>query len=223
MEAELARLLSKLDARPAGRFAGQPYHVREAAHASIFVSAVGIGVVSAACSVGGLVERLDISQAIMLGSAGCYDNSGLKIGDLAVASSEVLSELGLCVGAGIGSADDLALAGLSQEIAMDPDLAEALAHAAAQVATARTGRFLSVVGVSADDHQALQRADRFHPLVENMEGFAAALVGQKIGIPVGEVRGISNIAGNRDKSRWNLPLADERAQEAVLGYLRRFT
>lgn len=222
LEGELARVIRELDARPAGTLAGRPYHVRETGQASIFVSAVGVGVVSAACSLAGLVERLAVSRVIMVGSAGCYANSGLKIGDLAVASSEVLSELGLCIGPGIGSADDLALAGLSQEIAMDADLASALAHAAAQVTATRTGRFLSVVGVSSDEDQARQREERFHPLVENMEGFAAALVGKKLGIPVGEVRGISNIAGNRDKTQWNMPLADERAQEALLVYLRRF-
>jgi futalosine hydrolase len=157
----------------------------------------------------------------MCGSAGCYDGSGLKAGDLAVASTEILAELGLCHGPGIGSAAALGLGELDQDIRLDRELVEQLVRAADSVAETRVVRSLTVVGVSADFHQARARSDRFSANVENMEGYAAALCGLRYNIPVGEVRGISNIAGDRDKFSWNLALANERAQIAVMNCLER--
>ncbi len=65
------------------------------------------------------------------------------------------------------------------------------------------GKLLERSGVSADTDQAETRAQRFHTLVENMEGYALALAGYRLSIPVGEVRAVSNMAGIRDKSAWN--------------------
>jgi nucleoside phosphorylase len=54
-----------------------------------------------------------------------------------------------------------------------------------------------------------------------MEGFALALAGDRFRIKVGEIRGVSNVAGIRDKTTWDLDLANQQAQAAVLTYLRR--
>jgi futalosine hydrolase len=55
--------------------------------------------------------------------------------------------------------------------------------------------------------------------VENMEGAAIAHVAHLHGVPVGEVRGISNIVTNRDTSTWKLREAAEAAQTAVLAWV----
>jgi futalosine hydrolase len=49
-----------------------------------------------------------------------------------------------------------------------------------------------------------------------MEGAAIAQVCAIYKIPMLEIRGISNIAGERDKRKWNLDLASENCQELVL-------
>jgi futalosine hydrolase len=54
-----------------------------------------------------------------------------------------------------------------------------------------------------------------------MEGYALALAGRRFGIPAAEIRGISNAAGDRDRSRWDFRLAMDRAQLAVIEFLRR--
>jgi nucleoside phosphorylase len=53
-----------------------------------------------------------------------------------------------------------------------------------------------------------------------MEGAAIAHVGALAGVPVGEIRGISNHVGNRDKSVWRVKEAAEAAQLALLAWLR---
>ena len=55
--------------------------------------------------------------------------------------------------------------------------------------------------------------------VEDMEGAAVAHVAHLHAIPVGEVRGISNIVTDRDKSAWKLNEAAEAAQHALLDWL----
>jgi futalosine hydrolase len=55
--------------------------------------------------------------------------------------------------------------------------------------------------------------------VETMEGAAVAHVAHLHGIPVGEVRGISNIVTNRDKASWQLREAAVAAQKAVLAWI----
>jgi futalosine hydrolase len=49
-----------------------------------------------------------------------------------------------------------------------------------------------------------------------MEGAASAHVCAIYGVPLAEVRGISNIIEKRDLSRWNIPLAATRAQQTAL-------
>jgi futalosine hydrolase len=55
--------------------------------------------------------------------------------------------------------------------------------------------------------------------VESMEGAAIAHVAALAGIQVGEIRGISNLVGNRDRSAWRVKEAAIAAQEALLEWI----
>lgn len=221
LKSELRLLKTGLDARPSAETVAHPYDIGYAGRTPAYLGEIGIGLASAALALGSLVATISPSEIIMVGSAGSLPGSGLEPGQLAIAFSEVLSEFGVCSETGIGSVEALGLPGLSQEIPLDHEMARCLGEAALSIAPARIGRFLTVVGVSADHRLAEARASLFSALVESMEGFAVALAGERFRIRVGEVRGVSNIAGIRDKSAWSLDLANQRAQEAVLSYLRR--
>jgi futalosine hydrolase len=188
----------------------------------VVLAAIGIGVVRSAAVLGALVQATAPDRVLMIGSGGALPGSGLQVGDLVVASSETMAELGLCTGVGIADAAALRLPGLSQEIRLDPDLTSELA-ANPSLGEVRVGRFLTVAGVSANPEQAAARARRFGALIENMEGYGLALVGDQFRIPVAELRAVSNVAGDRDKSRWKLQAANERVERAALAYLRRFS
>jgi futalosine hydrolase len=143
------------------------------------------------------------------------------MGDLVAADQEVLAELGVLVGPGEGDAEEMGLAGLVQRVALDRSLVDEVTAAAEPPAGLRRGTLLTVVGVSAEMEQAEARGRRFQALAENMEGYALALAGRCFGFRAAEIRGISNRAGDRDKSGWDLTTAQERAQLAVLKYLKR--
>ncbi len=221
VENELRLLKTQLDARPSGHAAGHPYDVAKAGSTSVCLSEIGVGLTSAALALGALIATISPSEIIMVGSAGSLPGSGLQAGQLAVASSEVLSEFGVCSETGVGSVEALGITGVSQELSLDQELARHLEEAARENVSVGVGRFLTVVGVSADLRLAEARANRFAALVENMEGFALALAGDRFRIKVGEIRGVSNLAGIRDKTTWDLDLANQQAQAAVLTYLRR--
>ena len=220
VESELDRLKAELNARAAGAVGGYAYYECPSGAAPVFLGVTGVGVVSAALALAGFISKIEPDKIIMIGSAGALPGSGLNVGDVVVASDEILSEMGLCTGPGIGHCRLLGVAGDKQEISLSQELSRSLLLAAQKSTGGVHGRFLTVVGVSADEAQARARARTFEALAENMEGYALALAGTRFGIEVGEIRAISNMAGNRDKSAWDLESANERAQSAVINYLK---
>jgi futalosine hydrolase len=75
-------------------------------------------------------------------------------------------------------------------------------------ATARAGLLLSACAASADEADVRSRL-RLHPdaAAEDMEGFAVAAACRLAGVPLDIVRGISNTAGDRDTSGWQIEAA----------------
>jgi futalosine hydrolase len=221
LEQELALLVAALDAELETPEGHSPHHVAAVGPGLVRLVALGVGVVSAALTLGRLTALGLPEAAIMVGSAGALPGSGSGMGGLVAADEEILAELGVLVGPGEGDAGEMGLAGLVQRVALDRSLVDEVTAAVEPAAGVRRGRLLTVVGVSAEPEQAEARARRFHALAENMEGYALALAGRCFGFRTAEIRGISNRAGDRDRSRWDLTTAEERAQLAVLNYLKR--
>jgi futalosine hydrolase len=75
-------------------------------------------------------------------------------------------------------------------------------------ASARAGLLLSACAASADEADVRSRL-RLHPdaVAEDMEGFAVAAACRLAGVPLDIVRGISNTAGDRDTSGWQIEAA----------------
>ena len=69
-----------------------------------------------------------------------------------------------------------------------------------------------VTGVTAE---ASALAERWEALAESMEGAAAAHICALYGVPFLEVRGISNLVGDRDRARWQVRRAEAAASWAT--------
>ncbi len=80
----------------------------------------------------------------------------------------------------------------------------------------KTGSFVTVSTSTGTLQKALELKQRYNPICENMEGAAITHVCAMYQIPVLEIRGISNIVDDRDKSKWKLNLAAKNCQEAVI-------
>lgn len=220
-ESEMNLLMQAAVARPAGHTNGFPFFAGQLDNEPISFGIVRVGIVSAALALGGFLASESISQVITVGSAGAFADSELEVGDVAVATSETLAELGVCSGRGMADASALSFLGVEQTVSLDEQLGRQMTQAVKGSFAVRMGPFLTVAGVSDSEKQAAARAAGFGSLVENMEGYAVALAGQSAGIPVVEVRGVSNRAGNRDKATWNLDLANARSQEVALAFCRQ--
>lgn len=195
---------------------------------SIVYSTTGIGIVNTAISATRLIERHLPSLIIQIGIGGAFPMSGLSIGDIAVATHEVYSELGVILDDGFHTINSIGLpiirAGrqkLYNEFPLDKSLARiALSSAKSVGLHAKAGKFLSVSTVTGTLDRARELEGRFSVICENMEGVALAHVGLCYGIPVVELRGVSNIVEDRDISKWDKKTASFNVQKAALELLR---
>src|SRR2546425_354485 len=63
----------------------------------------------------------------------------------------------------------------------------------------------------------------WRPLAESLGGAAVAVAALGARVPCLEVRGISNLAGDRDRASWDIPLASDRAGQVAGKLLDRWS
>jgi len=221
MAEELSLLIAATGARLNGWLCGSPWFAGAVGNCAVNLGVTGVGITSACMTLGAICIMHQPDLMVMVGSAGSLPDSGLGKGDMVVAETEILAELGVVAGPGIGDAQAMKLPGVIQEIQLDQEVSAHLFDHAGNLGKAAYGRSLTVAGASADHHQAGDRARHFRALAENMEGYALALAGERFGFRTAEIRGISNEAGDRDKSRWDFEGAIVPGQKVLLEYLRK--
>lgn len=186
----------------------------------------GMGKVNAAHAAAYLIETYHVSSIINLGIGGAYPGSGLAVGDVAVASKEIYGDEGVIDSAGWAGLKEIGIPLVQEgkkryfnEYPMTPlssFFPRGRAWTSRRNLTIRRGNFVTVSSVSGTQKRAGELEQRFHAVCENMEGAAIAHICTLYKIPVFEIRGISNIAGIRDKRKWDLQLASENCQKVML-------
>jgi futalosine hydrolase len=81
------------------------------------------------------------------------------------------------------------------------------------------GPFITVSTCSGSKNTARMMYRRFHGICENMEGAAFAHICALYEVPIIEIRGISNIVG--DRNNWEKDEASSRCQRMVSELVRR--
>ena len=177
------------------------------------VLCTGVGAVNAACALTRFLEREGAKQVIVCGIGGAYAEANLAVGTAVWASSECYGDLGVLTPGGFL---DMRAMGFPLIAGAEPvynTLPLGIVPPSAAVP------FVTVNTCTGEDAAAESMAKRTGGCVENMEGAAIAHVARLYGIPCGEVRGISNRAGNRDRAAWRVKEAAAAAQEALLRFL----
>jgi len=185
----------------------------------------GLGKANAAACLAATTLALGPRAAIQVGIGGAYLGSFLSNGMVAAASEELQLDLGLR--REDGALDGLDALGFAATPARDGRPARfnlVPTHAGLQLVLAeRLGlpllRFATLDAITAgvDRGAALQRAHDVS--VESMEGAAAAQVADRLGLPFAEVRGVSNLVGERDKGLWDIRSAVHASCRAVRALL----
>ena len=199
---ELGWLADRLKAEPAPGEGGLGFRVAGFGSIAVRLGLTGVGLAEACFRLGVWFGTHRPDAAFMVGSAGSMPGAGLEIGQATAVRSETLAEMGQVTGPGTADAARFVRLGLNQEIGLDDQLSRAVIEANSARPPVAV-RSLTVVGVSADESQAANRADRFGADIENMEGYALALAAGRIGCPAAEIRAVSNRAGDGDKANWN--------------------
>jgi futalosine hydrolase len=191
------------------------------------LAVTGIGKVNASSTATALLEHFAPEILINIGCAGAYAERGLAVGDLALATEEVFGDEGVVTPDGWHSLELIGIPVVSkngEKYFNRFPLTRWAGEKAARVAelgglTLHKGGFVTVSTVSGSTRCGAEMFRRFGGVCENMEGAAVAQVAALYGVDCMEIRGISNLVEDRDFSRWNIPLAAEKAQEFTLLFI----
>src|SRR5688572_12815495 len=187
----------------------------DGSHPDVAIVRTGVGPVNAAHAVTLFLAKTGAREIVVCGVGGAYPTSGLQVGDVVCAASECYGDLGATGPSGfldmkaLGFAVVEAATPLFNEIPMQVFPVE------------RRVPFVTLSTCTGTETFARELEARTGGAVESMEGAAVAHVAHLHGVPVGEVRGISNLVTNRDTSTWHLKDAAAAAQEAVLSWIAR--
>jgi len=173
----------------------------------------GVGAVNAAHALTRFLEREGALAVVVCGVGGAYPGAGLAIGDVVSAEEECYGDLGADSPEGFLDMKALGLPVVDGPAPLHNSLPMQL------FPVARRARFVTVNTCTGRLDVARSLAARTGGAVESMEGAAIAHVAHLHGVPAGEVRGISNLAGDRDRRAWRLREAAAAAQEALLAWL----
>jgi futalosine hydrolase len=192
------------------------------------VSVCGAGKANAAASAALLIARFQPAFVVSFGVGGAYPGSGLGVGDVAIATCEIMADEGVLTARGFRliEAVGVPLADGADERGANTFPADDCLRAAAEQALElegvkyRSGPFLTVSTVTGDDARARLLRRRHGAVCENMEGGAIAQTCFRHGVPFVEIRGISNIVERRDRSGWRLAEAAEAAGRAAAVFLK---
>ena len=184
----------------------------------IFSIISGIGPVSTVYAIMNYLSQNSIPDLILnIGIAGSYTEN-LPIGRVVVPETDLFADLGICSGkefiplsrTGIKDDDDnitpVGNYNASREVVVR--LKEKLAVVKAVTVSTATG--------TSEAREAILK--EYEPDIETMEGAAVYYVCNKKGIPCIGIRSVSNMAGERDKSSWDINLAFEQLGKALVEY-----
>lgn len=228
MKFEASQIELKLENKSYSDLPVFPYVKGTISEIPVAICAGGVGKINAAAATAAMVERLDPQLVINTGCAGAYANSGLSVGDLAIATVEVLGDDGAITSDGWLDLQTMKLPYLESkshlcfnEIPLSTKAVEnAITVASNNNIKIKSGRFATVSNCSGSLQQGDILSLRCNAITENMEGAAVALTSLRYNIDCLEVRGISNMVEERNLANWNMKLAVTTAQEFVLKYLQ---
>ena len=171
---------------------------------------IASGIVSAQLIAKHLPEKV-----ILVGIAGAL-NLGAAIG-----TADSYSKIG-CYGIGAGSGSEFQTAGdLGWSQFIDPQSGEAFDDTIElENAVGSQAMLLTVCAASASTSDVADRLRGFPQAVaEDMEAFSVAMACKLARVPLVVIRGISNIAGDRNKANWKVDAALKAAAELIISRL----
>ncbi|WP_100406178.1 futalosine hydrolase [Bacillus solitudinis] len=169
------------------------------------VEVVGVGIAAAAANTAVLLATATrpYNCVINAGIAGGFSGKA-TVGSLVVATEIVAADLGAETSEGFQSIEDLKLT--KSRVRVEDRLVDSLVQRLTEKKLEISkGPILTLSTVTGTSTTAEELAIRVPGAVaEAMEGYGVAVAAEQAGIPVCEVRSISNMVGPRDREAWRL-------------------
>lgn len=191
--------------------------LRSACPAAEYLELCGFGSVASAARTAALLSRYRPERVLLVGIAGA-------IGEAIPLGTARRFAAVACYGVGAGTAADFSPAGVLGWPQWpgdegSPSIGDVLPLDTVAGGMSPGPLLLTACAASASAADVEQRRRLFPEAVaEDMEGFGVALACRLHGVPCGIIRGISNVAGDRDKARW----ATAEALASAAGLARDF-
>ncbi len=180
--------------------------------ADIAIELCGFGPIVSAIRTTQLIALYGPNRVVLTGVAGALD-SRCEVG-MAVEFDEVI-----CFGVGAGSGDAFMSASEMgwRQWPNAPEISDAISlHAGLKPASPRKA-LLTCCSASANEQDVrTRRTKHANAFAEDMEGFSVAAACRFSGIPLTIVRGISNLAGDRNKANWRVSEAMAAVEKSIL-------
>ena len=186
----------------------------------VVVVAGGVGPAAAAAAAASLCAHVPTEELVSMGVGGAYTSARLSLGDVVVATTIVAADLGAMSPERFLDLNALGLDGaavVACDVARCSAIRERLLAEGLHVVI---GPVLTLSTATGTEDRAAHLMSEHGAVAEAMEGAGVAHVAVLHGIPVAEVRVISNQVGDRDHSTWDLQGAVAGltpATRAVLG------
>lgn len=169
----------------------------------------GIGVINSSFALGQTLAKHEIGLVILAGIAGTFNPDRFPVGSACIVMTEIWPEYGLKTGKEVDPKKlGFSLAEVDGtsiwnriELNSGNDFGKSMLDRFAKLPEAVS---LTVSGVTATADEALRLRTEFKADIENMEGFAAAYGCALSGVPICQVRTVSNLVGSRDHKDWDL-------------------
>ncbi|HEY0838606.1 MAG TPA: hypothetical protein VGD74_00330 [Vulgatibacter sp.] len=152
----------------------------------------------------------EIDAAILVGTCGAFPGSGLRIGDVALVDSSLLSASDAAAGLSYIPAPSAGV------VRADPGLVGALSAATGL----RASSCATVVAITKDGSRASALAAETGAAVEHMEAFGFLRAAQLAGVPAACLLGVANDVGPDGHAQWRANAA--HAGKAAIDTLRAF-
>jgi futalosine hydrolase len=176
------------------------------------IAVCGFGPVQSIVETAALLANGQFERVTLIGIAGTYDETQLPIGSATFFDSVCVTDIGAGQGTEFQSAAELGWPSVASKMGSET-AGEILPLTSPMGPT--NHRLLTVCSASGNQWVANERAMQYQAVAEDMEGFAVALLCRKFGIACSILRGISNLAGDRHHSRWQITPALEAVIELL--------
>lgn len=191
---------------------------------SVDILITGVGIAATAFHLGRAFQENRYDLAVNLGIAGAFNHpgqagEGLEIGQVAWVVTDRFADMGVEGEEGFQSLVELGL-GEEGDFYFDFSAPHSLLDLSGNAILKSLPR---VTGITVNKIETRPEAikkleESFRPHVESMEGAAFMYACRQAKVPGLQLRAVSNVVGERDKKKWNIPLAVENLNRAILNF-----